>query len=711
MEFNKINIQKYLKNMEHDFLEVKKFKIRYLVDNILETGEKKEEIENIFSSFLDNIIETDNYEKIIFFNLEDSSKDFESITWIKLKANDFENDSILTFLREWKIEDFKEWWFLQKIFANISISNKLINEKNFDLKDLEEFFSYNLDYHLIKEHQKEIFSHSKWFYYWYFVEFNKDFENQLYYWYNIGDNFPVNYNNFVDFMEDDEVAIEFEQDEWLEFEWIKPWTKAWFEEKPERKRFLEKEKIRILKENWTILGLYKLEWMSEWMKNNKMDYFSKKLWLDINIKYYSFLISLGTEIDIFLKICQKIDWINEKNINLLIWYIEEHWISVKYFIKDLALLKTKIDIKILILLLKNKIYPTKNIINYMEEWWKIKKLLKMRENYKQKWEFDIDNDLHIDLEYIKFRYVIDTSSNKNSQVWKWYNEYKELIWWNYDEKLDNEKEYKQAWYESYIAYDFIEKIKEQNNFVNVFSNLSYWKVITWAFKGKLEKDEKINFKETRIWSTECQRRLSYIKKDLFSKEDIKKLFLWDSIILDWTNSYSFPSSNIWYKSYFYILNKILSDLLKDDKFINWYDNIFIKNIELNKDYNQLYFYLKWIIFKNWFLKNAKPFNFIYASQNENMSLRIWYSNEKKLKNINILNNETIKIYYSDFVDREPEFWTQAYFDDKHITNFKIIPTKNWFNFTDLNFENELKKHFLKFTKKKKINVNIKYYSE
>gem|GEM_PF-4267903 len=80
MEFNKINIQKYLKNMEHDFLEVKKFKIRYLVDNILETGEKKEEIENIFSSFLDNIIETDNYEKIIFFNLEDSSKDFESIT-------------------------------------------------------------------------------------------------------------------------------------------------------------------------------------------------------------------------------------------------------------------------------------------------------------------------------------------------------------------------------------------------------------------------------------------------------------------------------------------------------------------------------------------------------------------------------------------------------------------------------------------------------
>ncbi len=256
---------------------------------------------NIIKNFDKTISDKKSYPEKKFLNLENTSKKFENTTWIKLKPEDFKDDIILTFLRdnkvldenfinffekipilelenetrEWKIKDFKEWWILQKIFENIDISNKLINEKNFNLKDLEEFFSYNLDYNLIKKHQKEIFSYSKWIYYWYFVESRK-YSYKLHY--SIENNFPVNYDNFIDFMENDEKILEFEQDEWLEFEWIKPWTKAWFLEKTERKNYLKENYLKNFYEYWTLIWLWFIwEDFSKYIKDSKKIKLSKEL--------------------------------------------------------------------------------------------------------------------------------------------------------------------------------------------------------------------------------------------------------------------------------------------------------------------------------------------------------------------------------------------------------------------------------------------------
>jgi len=86
---------------------------------------------------------------------------------------------------------------------------------------------------------------------------------------------------------DDEVILEYNQ-EWLKFDEniIKPFTKAWFLEKPERKEYLKQENIKLFKNKWVIFWLYKLEWIKDWFINNEMEEISEVLWFDIDIEMY-----------------------------------------------------------------------------------------------------------------------------------------------------------------------------------------------------------------------------------------------------------------------------------------------------------------------------------------------------------------------------------------------------------------------------------------
>ncbi len=616
----------------------------------------------------------------------------------------------------WELTDKK----IDIIFLRKNALNKdlLIKIKNF----LENYWD-KLDKKFFWENIEKIIKNKHWIEYWYFIEATKNgieiekndilekvinkFKQKIINVFSKGKKLTsfVTYENFIDFVVDEwEKIIEFEKDNWMEFEWItQPWTKQWFEEDPKRKEYLKPENIKVLQKHGTVIGLYLIDWVIL-KKDNSI--FVEELGFKLSIKNYIYL-ALNNSFEQIkkLKITNNIEWLNNRNLELIWWYLDEYGISFYYFIKDLNDLDKKIDVKILIKLLKNKLYPTKNITDFILGWWdiddKIQKLINIKGKYKNSWWFNIENNLHLDLEYFDFRIFVDKALKNVQQVWKWYDEYLQLIHENYEVELDEEKYYKQAWEESYIAKKFIDKLKQENEQINIFPNMSYWKVIVAWIKKELENDKYINLKNVRIWSTECNWKISYLKIDLFTKEDIKNLFNWDSIILDGTYNTSFWASSIWFNSYFYVLNKVLFDITGNEYFISNYNNDFIEDIKENENYIVLYNYLKNIIEKNKLYKKAKKFEFLYVSQNSSMKLRNMPKSIKNIDNYKNKGKNTIKIYFWDFVKRI--WWDnwQAYFDDKHITDFKLIPTEEWLSYVDTKFKEKIKKYTEEFEELKK----------
>ena len=434
--------------------------------------------------------------------------------------------------------------------------------------------------------------------------------------------FPVTFENFTEYMSEWEVLIELSQDKDARWEWIgpRPWTKKWFEEKPERKRYLKPENIKIFKKYWTMCWCWVVGREEVRLITETYQEMSDLLWFDVWVRNYVFLLpewdnikSLKVEKIEMLK--RKIKWINKRTLQLLWWYIKERWIDWKYLMEDLAEYVEKwglLDIDVIINMLKEDIYPTKNLLEYVferEDWREgIKQLKDIREKYKKNWWFDPKDPIHIDLEYIEFRRFIDWAYKDG--YWKWYKIYLELLKQKEGRRYINERYYEIAAEESLVAYNFIEGLKEEYWFVNVFANMSYGKVIVWPFEEELEKDEKINYNRVRIWSTECHERLTYLKKDLFSKEDIKKMFRWPVIILDWTKNESIPDSNIGFKSWFYVLNKVLADIYQDRRFIEEnYSEEFRKAVERESWYEELHDYLREIVISNKLYRFRKYFRF------------------------------------------------------------------------------------------------------
>ncbi len=685
-----------------------------------------------------NFYKKEENEKFLWLKLENITEEFKKITQIKEEINpkDFQDNIFIWFLervwyhiiwndtwkefdkffkyfpdnnwKAWKIEDFKKWWFLEEIIWHLDISLELIEKKKFSLNNLKDFYSYSIDTIFFRKKITKIFKYKN-LYYWYFKEAKNAILNPNYnFTVEIADNYPINHNNFTNYMWDNEIFLNYNQ-EWLKTNWIKPFSKAWFLKKPERKEYLKEENLDIIRNYWIVYSIYLFEWKEIWT-NKEIEDISKILWFNISVKNYFYIKKVYDKLkdeNINLKnLIAKIEWLNKKTFELIWWLLDEIWISYYYFLKDLNLLQATTSATLIIKILKHKIYPTNNIIKFINKWWTIEELITIKNTYKKQWWFDKTNILHIDLEYIDFRYLIDKATKKDHQVWKWYIEYRQLISWNYKEDVDEEKYYKQAWKESYFTQLFIEKILKNQERINIFPNFSYWKVLVAGIKEELINNPKINYKEVRIWSTECHWNLNYLKFDLFSKEDIKKLFQWDSIILDWTQNTSFWDSNIWFKNYFFVLNKVLSDILKDKSFIEWYNQDYISKITKTEEYKKLYLYLKWIIIRNKLYFNAKKFEFLYVWNYKEPYFRTRWEKPHSLKVLenDIINtNNTRKIYFTDFVERNTEF--QAYFDDKHITDFKIIATKNWFNYVDTNFEEKIKKYTLQ-AKKEKITTDI-----
>jgi hypothetical protein len=150
-----------------------------------------------------------------------------------------------------------------KIFENLDKNFKILNylQKNLlntrKLEDLLKFTEYKINKIFFIENMEKITSHPKWIYFWYFIELiinEREIEK------NNTENFPITRENFLDFMNEDDVLLIFEKDQWFRSDWIIPWTKAWFLEKPERKEYLKPETIKTFKKFGTIIWLWVVEW-------------------------------------------------------------------------------------------------------------------------------------------------------------------------------------------------------------------------------------------------------------------------------------------------------------------------------------------------------------------------------------------------------------------------------------------------------------------
>ncbi len=89
------------------------------------------------------------------------------------------------------------------------------------------------------------------------------FSTQMKLWGIFNDiNFPIQIDNFIDYLPENEPLFTFEKDQNLKYNWTKPWTKAWFLEKPERQNYLKPENIIIFKLYSTTVWLAILEWIN-----------------------------------------------------------------------------------------------------------------------------------------------------------------------------------------------------------------------------------------------------------------------------------------------------------------------------------------------------------------------------------------------------------------------------------------------------------------
>ncbi len=220
----------------------------------------------------------------------------------------------------------------------------------------------------------------------------------------------------------------------IEFSGSQSWTKKWFLENPERKKYIQKENIGFFQALGTVEGCKKFDdpveviSLGDAVSQKIQKYFGKDFTAD---EYTRLLSNQDVQFESILnfQFLEKITHLSFRGISLLYGYIKEKGISLRYFLEDMEKVFrgnhiASIDLQTLNNLLKNNIYPTRNILQFLtKENSTIEKLVEIRENYKKHKKFDVKNPLHKDLEYIEFRYMIDNSTKKSSEIGRGYYDF------------------------------------------------------------------------------------------------------------------------------------------------------------------------------------------------------------------------------------------------------------------------------------------------
>lgn len=167
---------------------------------------------------------------------------------------------------------YKNYDKTRRLLRNVDLKSKKerakIEKKFFKHSDWKKIFKvlntfnkYSVDYECVLNNLNSITKHPKWLYFWYFIVAIKNGltiikESNV-------SHFPITRENFLDSMNDEDVLITFEKDNWFKSDWISPWSKAWFLEKPERKDYLKPEIIKTFNKFGTIIWLWILEWSQD----------------------------------------------------------------------------------------------------------------------------------------------------------------------------------------------------------------------------------------------------------------------------------------------------------------------------------------------------------------------------------------------------------------------------------------------------------------
>ncbi len=177
------------------------------------------------------------------------------------------------------------------------------------LKELKDFIDkwYWIDRFLLEEHIEEILSHPKWITWWFFLRLLENWNDLRKY--------PIDRDNFLNFMEDDEVLFTFEKDHWFKSKWIIPWTKRWFLDNSERLDYLKPEKLKTFRKFGTIIWL----WIIEWSQNSETLWtFYEHIFHNISLeKSRSSILQLWEVFNLILK-----QWSYHILDNLIDWEVQ-----------------------------------------------------------------------------------------------------------------------------------------------------------------------------------------------------------------------------------------------------------------------------------------------------------------------------------------------------------------------------------------------------
>lgn len=507
------------------------------------------------------------------------------------------------------------------------------------LKDIDINIDYVLYYHDF------ISKHKKWPQFAYYIIcliHNLKFESEKY---------PINKNNILDYLDDNDILIEFEKDKWIKWEWTIPWSKKWFLEDISRLEYLNPNTLKTFYKFWSIIWV----WITEWWKNiKKLKWFYEYIFSNINLSNNRTSILQLWEVfniifkenrfDIFNEICN--NW--EKIWEFFKNFIEKYNISNKW--RTIITLLFAREIRDSFSIFKNSEWHEQVDYDKLEQMiWNVVKKLKIYLPIIEKYSlYPINTSIWMEYEV-------------TGSISKWY---KENIWSDYKNDIETISEY--AWVSKWndavheiataptdnpMLLILEMKLLQDLDFIDLnfkledYNKWSRWLHITVWWEVSLKPDNHTNFIQniliaSNLWWLNAWKKISWVWKHWNIKQ--KKWYDHENIFWKRENScVEYKSLAIDKKEQFerLVVSIFNLNMAKQaiEKYINFSSNILtdLSESTTNEEFKK-------ILEKSWWIKEKIDETNLWIIL-EFLKLIISITNIINNHNINFENNESEKI--------------------------------------------------------------------
>ena len=387
---------------------------------------------------------------------------------------------------------------------------------------------------------------------------------------------------------------------------------------------------------------------------------------------------------ILLTIASNVTGTRQKRlIALLQARAEQSGFNLEYLLKEVSFSNAS-EIEFTLLLLKYSFFPTKLLIELLKKSENPKGTIKEWLAYS-KTDFNKNDSLRVELEYSKFRKLLDYSLKPGEKytyidyinlVSHLNEEYRESSTITITEMLQAELYY--TAYEIALVYSFLKKLLTFKQPIIVVENMRYGQIIGRPLEKKLPT---MTFITARIGSSECHDSFFHLKRELFDRAFIKMLLRTKPImvVLDGTAhivgrfaTHRFPDSFIGYTNYFTAFNIALGYddpilVERDQNYIELAKKSFADTITMFRER------------MNFLRADKRPYQIYYQHlSNGNLEIRSYRMGYKTPKQANLERIQIIKAVPLFLVNgtiatkdipaslRNPNFpeHYSAFFDDK-----------------------------------------------